>query len=152
MNAACGNSNPHGGHFDYARRRPCVGNIGRPIVAMTELPHYPSSAELAAFRRSIDVEHGSLGWRALASARLHPLSAFPDEREHGIGYRPSVVAPILDPGHLCYISARRMAAAQRTAAYGAASYLATTDRPNRARFQERMFGAPAVWNSTTSDL
>lgn len=125
MIAACGNSNPHNGHFDYARRRPCVGNIGRPIVAMTELPHYPSSAELAAFRRSIPVgshPHGPvpagdiIGWMAT-------LPALPHEREHGIGYnvRTRAYGPA-DWWTEPFWSgiARSMAAAQRTARYSSA--------------------------------
>lgn len=112
MIAACGNSNPHGGHFDYARRRPCVGNIGRPIVAMTELPHYPSSAELAAFRRSIAPD--KRGPTPYASWDP-PFASFAVEREHGIGspYAEHRGQSDVDGRSSSY--ARRMASAQRTA-------------------------------------
>lgn len=70
------------------------------------MSHYPTSAELASFRRSIvenDEPAHATGTRCpVLDPECEPFAVFPDELRHGIGYRaaegymPEYVKP--DPG------------------------------------------------------
>lgn len=102
--------------------------IGRDPESRLPLPHYPSSAELAAFRESLvpytERENG------IGLADMHDGADIDSEREHGIGYGPNMPHALTASWGLGDLAGRRwdylgsqarsMAAAQRTAAYAAA--------------------------------
>lgn len=116
------------------------------------MSHYPSTKELAAFRRSIALGLG-LGARYMShptGAVAHPPDgAWPHERRHGIGYRES------DPEAMCIVRAdgarhtgsvsRERASAMRSRAY-ARMDMGLHDHPG-ANDVERLCGVP-LWKHT----
>lgn len=101
------------------------------------MSRYPTSAELAAFRRSIapsGMDLDSLRWL--------------DERGHGIGYR----IPLQDHDSGVLSMARREADASRSRAYatkGMASQWLVPVHPKSggAWYAERVDGAPYQWHT-----
>jgi hypothetical protein len=77
--------------------------------------HYPSTAELAAFRRAILSQHPGTAEHPARFVTLANGRAWPHERQHGIGWTQADYAmdePIVNPSH-----ARREASAMRSRAF-----------------------------------
>lgn len=101
--------------------------------------HYPTPADLAAFRRSIPCTHDhTTGWEGCPFSTRD--RAYDSELQHGIGQRGTIDAPPFLPIH------RREAAAMRSRAY-----TRTVGRPYipdptaAADVLERMYGIPYAW-------
>lgn len=97
------------------------------------MSHYPSTQELAAFRRSLDP--------AMRHTESGPVGAYPHELHDGIGYRDDDwLGGSAAPVGFRYTFARREASALRSRAYWAA------DCPNGwglfASYAERVGGIP----------
>jgi hypothetical protein len=83
--AACGRTDSHGAHATPERRPAwCAGNIG-PVLTEQPVPHDPTSAELAAFRRSIRPVRMAAGGIAYPPIAPPTGGAWQHERENGIG-------------------------------------------------------------------
>lgn len=112
--------------------------------------HYPSSAELAAFRWRIalthaDGRHGPLAGYPIPGPFAEPRrsGAWPKERQHGIGYRGVTASGYRASGANDYAETRRGAAAMRSRAF------AWTPSDGTCPSLEPFYGCPAAWGMTT---
>lgn len=120
------------------------------------MSHYPSTAELAAFRRSIHNANPDVDWRIGPDAPCFvndpPAAAWPDERRDGIGYletAPDAMCIVIPDGavHTGAI-ARRRAGVLRSRAYRAMDpgnhWLPRAERPTAAH-DELTYGIPTLY-------